>query len=117
MKEFPDLLQRFLLTEAVKPSDDIFAALHGAFWTSGVLLYVPKGVKLNAPLFSSIGLTDEGQVDLNHTLVVLEEGSAAALVQESTGCGSASQPLLHVGAVELVLRTGPASVCKYPELE
>ena len=28
---------------------DIFAALHAAFWTSGTLLYVPKGVKLESP--------------------------------------------------------------------
>ena len=38
------------MTDAVKPADDVFAALHAAFWTGGTLLYVPKGVKVEAPL-------------------------------------------------------------------
>jgi Fe-S cluster assembly protein SufD len=104
--QYPDILKRYLLTEAVKPSDDIFAALHGAFWTSGTLLYVPKGVKLEAPLFSLIGLANAGRVDMSHTLVVLEEGAEATLVRESTGRGSGLAQSLHVGAVEVFLGRG-----------
>jgi Fe-S cluster assembly protein SufD len=103
VKEYPELLQRYLLTEAVKPSDDIFAALHAAFWTSGTLLYVPKGVKLDAPLFSLIGLVHDGSVDLSHTLVVLEDGAEATLVREAAGRGDGKTSLLHVGAVEVFL--------------
>jgi Fe-S cluster assembly protein SufD len=104
--EYPELLQRYLLTEAVKPADDIFAALHAAFWTSGTLLYVPKGVKLDAPLFSLIGLAQNGHVDLSHTLVVLEEGAEATLVRESAGRGDGKAQSLHVGAVEVFLARG-----------
>jgi Fe-S cluster assembly protein SufD len=104
--ECPDLLKRYLLTDAVKPSDDIFAALHGAFWTGGTLLYVPKGVKLNEPLFNLIGLTREGRVDLSHTLVVLEDDAEATLVRESAGRGGGQEASLHVGAVELFLARG-----------
>ena len=106
VKDHPELLQRYLLTEAVKPSDDIFAALHAAFWTSGTLLYVPKGVKLDAPLFSLIGLAQEGHVDMSHTLVVLEEGAEATLVRESAGRGGGKTPSLHVGAVEVLVARG-----------
>ena len=106
VKDHPELLKRYLLTEAVKPSDDIFAALHAAFWTSGTLLYVPKGVKLEAPLFSLVGLAQEGRVDLSHTLVVLEEGAEATLVRESAGRGGGKAPALHVGAVEVFLAQG-----------
>ncbi len=48
-KDHPEILERYLLTQAVTPGDDSFAALHAAFWTGGTLLYVPKGVKLEAP--------------------------------------------------------------------
>jgi Fe-S cluster assembly protein SufD len=106
VKDHPELLQRHLLTEAVKPSDDIFAALHAAFWTSGTLLYVPRGVKLDTPLFSLIGLAREGRVDLSHTLVVLEEGAEATLVRESAGRGGDGAASLHVGAVELLVAQG-----------
>jgi Fe-S cluster assembly protein SufD len=103
VKDHPELLKRYLMTEAVKPSDDIFAALHAAFWTSGTLLYVPKGIKLDAPLFSLIGLAHEGHVDMSHTLVVLEDGAEATLVRESAGRGREERPSLHVGAVELLV--------------
>ena len=83
VRNHPDLVRRYLLTQAVKPADDIFAALHAAFWTGGTLLYVPRGLKVEAPLFSLVGLTHEGRVDLSHTLVVLEEGAEATLVRET----------------------------------
>jgi Fe-S cluster assembly protein SufD len=102
----PELLKRYLLTDAVKPSDDIFAALHAAFWTSGTLLYVPKGVRLDAPVFNLIGLADQGRVDLSHTLVVLEDGAEATLVRESAGRGVGNAPSLHVGAAEVFLARG-----------
>ena len=60
VKDHPEILDRYLLTQAVTPGDDIFAALHSAFWTSGSLLYVPKGVKLEAPLFSLVGMGQGG---------------------------------------------------------
>ncbi len=106
VRSHPDIVERFLLTRAVTPDEDAFSALHGAFWTSGLLLYVPKGVKVEQPLFHLIGLSAEGCVDLNHTLVVLEEGAEATLVQETAGPGRGDSPALHVGAVELFVGQG-----------
>ncbi|MGO9917641.1 MAG: Fe-S cluster assembly protein SufD [Isosphaeraceae bacterium] len=103
VKECPEILQRYLLTEAVTPADDFFAALHAAFWTGGALLYVPKGVRIEAPLFSLIGLAGGGRVDLSHTLVVLEEGAEATLVREMAGREGSQRASLHVGAVEVFL--------------
>lgn len=106
LRDCPDLLKRHLLTEAVKPSDDIFAALHAAFWTGGTLLHVPRGVKVEAPLFSLIGLANEGQVDFSHTLVVLEEGAEATLVRETAAHDRGEAPGLHVGALEVIQGQG-----------
>jgi Fe-S cluster assembly protein SufD len=107
VKDHPELLKRYLLTEAVLPSADKFAALHAAFWTGGTLLHVPRGVTLEAPLFSLVGLGQSSRVDLSHTLVVLEEGAEATLVVETGGQGGASAaPGLHVGALEVFLGQG-----------
>ncbi|MBV8233572.1 MAG: Fe-S cluster assembly protein SufD [Planctomycetaceae bacterium] len=106
VKESPELLRRFLLTEAVTPREDAFAALHAAFWTGGTLLYVPRGVKVEAPLFSLVGLARDGHVDMDHTLVVLEEGAEATLVRETSGRDRADAPALHVGAVEIFAGRG-----------
>lgn len=105
-KDHPDLLERYFLTEAVSPTADAFAALHAAFWTGGTLLYVPKGVKVEAPLFSLVGLAGEGRIDLDHTLVVLEEGAEVTLVREMASVGRGTDPALHVGAVELFVADG-----------
>jgi Fe-S cluster assembly protein SufD len=103
VREHPEIVKRYLLTEAVTPNDDFFAALHAAFWTRGALLYVPKGMKIDAPFFSMIGLAGDGRVDLSHTLIVLEEGAEATLVREMAGREGGEQPSLHVGAVEVFL--------------
>jgi Fe-S cluster assembly protein SufD len=106
LEEQPGLLQRCLLTEAVTPSADAFAALHAAFWTGGTLLYVPKGVQVEAPLFSLVGLARGGRVDLDHTLIVLEEGAEATLVRETASRERGDAAGLHVGAVEIFAGRG-----------
>ena len=88
------------------PVSDALSALHAAFWTGGVFLYVPKGVKVDDALFHLVGLSSSGSVDLNHTLVVLEDGAEATLVQETAGKGRGDAPALHCGAVELFVGRG-----------
>jgi Fe-S cluster assembly protein SufD len=100
VKECPEILQRYLATQAVAPADDYFAALNGAFWTGGALLYVPRHTQIEAPLLSLIGL-GRGHVDLSRLLVVLEEGAEATLVREMAACDGEGQASLHVGAVEV----------------
>ncbi|WP_422930641.1 Fe-S cluster assembly protein SufD [Singulisphaera sp. PoT] len=106
VREHPALLERFLLTECVSANSDAFSALHAAFWTGGTFLYVPKGVKVEAPIFSLVGLAREGRVDLEHTLIVLEDGAEATFVRETTGRDRGDDAALHVGAVEIFVGTG-----------
>ncbi|QDV37842.1 FeS cluster assembly protein SufB [Tautonia plasticadhaerens] len=106
VQEHGELLKDLLMTEAFRDDADAFAALHAACWTGGALLYVPKGVKVETPLFHLVGLSAEGGADLSHTLVVLEEGAEATLVQETIGLDRGKAPGLHVGGVELILRRG-----------
>jgi Fe-S cluster assembly protein SufD len=105
-KDHPEILERYFLTDAVSPTADAFSALHAAFWTGGTLLYVPRGVKVEAPLFTLIGLANGGRVDLDHTLVILEEGAEATLVRETTSVARGDAPALHAGAVELFVGRG-----------
>lgn len=115
VREHPELVERHLLTRAVRADEDVFSALHGAFWTGGALLYVPKGVKVEVPLFHLIGLSTDGAADLNHTLVVLEEGAEATLIQETAAPGRSGTPGLHVGAVELIV--GPSARLRFVNIQ
>ena len=117
LKDHPDLVRRSLMTEAVTPSDDIFAALHAAFWTGGTLLYVPRGVKVEAPLFSLVGMAHEGRVDFSHTLVVLEEDAEATLVRETASSARGETPGLARGGPRGLAGPGlPVPAGEHPEL-
>ncbi|HWB00780.1 MAG TPA: Fe-S cluster assembly protein SufD [Pirellulales bacterium] len=108
--EHGDLLQQHLF-RAVDWRVDKFAALHAAAWCGGTLLYVPRGVTIDEPLHALTALVD-GNTDLNHTLVVLEEGAQATLLSETAGD---DRPGLHCGAIELLV--GPGARLRYVNLQ
>lgn len=107
-------LEPQLLTRAVRPDTDRFAAWHAAFWTGGTVLYVPRNVTIAEPLYSLIGLAGSGVADFSHTLIILEEGASATLLEETS---SATQDAagLHVGAVELLV--GKCANLRYVQLQ
>lgn len=100
-----EILEPHLMTRAVRPDRDRFAAWHAAFWTGGTVLYVPKNVTVEGPLYSLIGLSEPDAADFSHTLVILEEGASATLLEE-TGSATTENAGLHVGAVELLVGDG-----------
>ena len=109
-----DVLRPHLMTRAVKPDVDRFSAWHGAFWTGGTVLFVPRNVEVNEPLYSLIGMGAEAAADFSHTLIILEEGASATLLEE-TASATATTTGLHVGAVELLLARG--SNLRYVQLQ
>jgi Fe-S cluster assembly protein SufD len=98
------LIEPYFMTQAVRAQDDYFAALHGAFWRGGTFLYVPRGVEVALPLRSFTWLNQRSAA-LPHTLVVLERGSRAVLIDEfgSPRHGGAA---FNAGAVELFVNDG-----------
>jgi Fe-S cluster assembly protein SufD len=108
------VLEAHLMTRAVRPATDRFSAWHAAFWTGGTVLYVPRQVQIDEPLHSLIGLSEPQGADFSHTLVVLEEGSSATLLEE-TASAHVDAPGLHVGAVELLI--GPEATLRYVQLQ
>jgi len=109
-----ELIKEHLMTRAVLPDADRFSAWHAAFWTGGAFLYVPRGVAMEKPLHSLIGLAGSKSADYSHTLVVLEEGASATLLEE-TASADDNQPGLHVGAVELLV--GAEAHLRYVQLQ
>jgi Fe-S cluster assembly protein SufD len=101
VRQHPELVRKFFMTEAVLPDEGKFAALHGAFWRGGTFLYVPRGVRAAAPLHSALWSV-EGKT-FTHTLVVVEEGGEALLIDEY-GSDSPQSQALHNGVVELIVR-------------
>ena len=100
MREHGDQLQPFF-NRVFEPGIDRFSALHAAFWSSGCVLYVPRGVVLDRPMHAFSGMS-KGGVDLAHTLVILEDGAEATLLAESSSDTEASTGF-HCGAIELMV--------------
>ncbi len=102
-KEHPDVVRQYLYS-VVDPEQDRFAALHAAIWSGGQLLYVPRGVCVDQPLYVAAGLTDGG-TDSGHTLIVLDEGAEATFLYESNSVSETAGGL-HLGSVEIVVKPG-----------
>jgi FeS assembly protein SufD len=105
LAEHREILEPYFLTRAVDPQADRFSAWHAAFWTGGTVLFVPRNVEVTVPLYSLISLQKEFATDLSHTLVVLEEGASATLLEETASANPEADGL-HVGAVELIVGSG-----------
>ncbi len=114
VRKYPDLVRPLLLTRAVDPTYDKFAAAHAAFWSGGLFLYVPRNVVIDRPLHVVLALATPGAADLSHTLIVLEEGAEATLFSELVSPPDIGSGL-HVGATEVLL--GPRSRLRLVQLE
>ncbi len=100
-----DLLDKYLMTECVKLTDSYFAALHGVFMRGGTVLHVPAGVKIAEPFRTSTVMAASARAGFNHTLIVIEAGAKATLIEEFKSETGAEQALYN-GSVEIILRDG-----------
>lgn len=109
-----ELLEPYFMKQAVKADSDRFSAWHAAFWTGGTLLYVPRNAEVALPLHSLIAHSRNGVAEFSHTLIILEEGARATLLEETT---SATEDIagLHVGCVELIV--GKDANLRYVQLQ
>ena len=70
--EYADMVRKYFM-KLVTPRDHKFAALHGAVWSGGSFVYVPKGVHLSIPLQSYFRLNAKGAGQFEHTLIIVDE--------------------------------------------
>ncbi len=87
----------------VPPTDHKFAALHGAVWSGGSFVYVPKGVTVEIPLQSYFRLNARGAGQFEHTLIIVDEGADLHFIE---GCSAPKYNVanLHAGCVELYVK-------------
>ncbi|MFA5412333.1 MAG: Fe-S cluster assembly protein SufB [Candidatus Micrarchaeia archaeon] len=104
LQKHPELVRKYL-GKAIPPSDNKFAALTDAVWSGGSFLYVPRGVKLEAPLHAYFMISKEGIGQFERTVIIAEEGSSVHYVE---GCSAPLFPRsnLHTGVVEIFAEKG-----------
>jgi len=104
LQKHPDLVKKYFMT-CVPSHDHKFAALHGAVWSGGTFLYVPKGVHIDAPLQAYFRMNAMAMGQFEHTLIVVDEG---AYVEYIEGCSAPKygKNALHAGCVEVFVKKG-----------
>jgi len=103
VREYPDLVRHYFMTEAVPTAFGKFEALHAAFWQSGTFLYVPKGVRIELPFRSFTLNAAAGSAGFTHSLIVLEE-SAEAFFVDAFQSATEHDAAFTSSVVELILR-------------
>ena len=113
LRQYEDVVREHFMT-LIPPTDHKFAALHGAVWSGGSFVYVPKGIQVDIPLQSYFRLNAPGAGQFEHTLIIVEEGAKVHFIE---GCSAPKYDVsnLHAGAVELFVRDG--ATLRYSTIE
>jgi Fe-S cluster assembly protein SufB len=100
VQEHEELVKEHFMTNCVPPSDNKFAALHGAIWSGGSFVYVPEDVTVNMPVQAYFRMNTEGMGQFEHTLIIAEKGSEVHYIE---GCSAPKYSAfnLHSGGVEV----------------
>ena len=111
--EYAEMIRTHFM-HLVKPNDHKFAALHGAVWSGGSFVYVPKGVSVEIPLQSYFRLNAPGAGQFEHTLIIVDEGAELHFIE---GCSAPKYngANLHAGCVELFV--GKNAKLRYSTIE
>ena len=79
-KNHEELFRKSFMTSDVRLGSKKFAALHRAHLRSGAFVYVPKGVVIEKPIEIWHWVEGENATIFPHTLIVLEEGASATVI-------------------------------------
>jgi len=112
-RDHSELLKK-LIGQIVKPEDGKFAALASAFAGSGVLLYVPKNLTVDAPLHSVLWGPGSNLAHFSHLIVFVDDGASVTYVHEAASPDETGHAM-HAGIVEI--HVGQDANLRFVELQ
>ena len=93
-----DLVKKHLFAQ-FNPASHVFSALHAAFFSGGLFIYVPRGKTLSLPIGYDCRIDQPGIAVFPHTLIVSEENSEVCYLERFSSSGLEG-PGLSDSAVE-----------------
>ena len=114
VQKYPDLVKEYFMTRCIPPKDHTIAALHGAVWSGGSFVYIPKGVKVDLPLQTYFRMNARASGQFEHTLIIVEEGASVNYIE---GCTAPvyNTDSLHAAVVEIFVKKGAR--CRYTTVQ
>lgn len=113
-REYPEILAK-ILGKTVKAEDGKFASLSAALAQTGVLVYIPRGVEVEAPLHSLLWGPGANLAYVSHLLVYVDEGASVTYVHEAASLTEPGEQTLHSGIVEIYV--APRANLRFVELQ
>ena len=104
VRDYPELVQQHFMTTCVPVNSTKYTALHAAFWSGGVFLYIPKGVEIEDPILTQIWIDAPASATFAHTLIIADEQSSVRYVEEHNSAFDGDQPSLLNGVVEVYVK-------------
>ncbi len=100
LKKYPEMFKKYFMTTCIPSNLHKFSALHGAVWSGGTFIYIPKKIKLKMPLQAYFRMNARKGGQFEHTLIIADEGSQVHYLE---GCSSPiyNENGLHAGCVEI----------------
>ena len=99
IREYPELVRQHFM-KLVPPTDHQFAALHGAVWSGGTFVYIPKWIKIYDPLQAYFRMNTYEWWQFEHTLIVLEDDTSCSYI-EWCSAPKYDKRSLHAWCVEI----------------
>lgn len=113
LHKYEDIVKKHFM-KAIPITDHKFAALHAAVWSGGTFLYIPKWVKLDAPVQAYFRMNARAGWQFEHTMIILEDDSEAHYI-EWCSAPKYNTPSLHAGGVEIYV--GKNAKMRYSSVE
>lgn len=104
VREHEALLQEYLMQDLFKLQTK-FEALHAAFWSGGVFLYVPPNVQVVLPLHALFLQNADRTGIFTHTLIVAEAYSQVSYLEENYALNKEAKTL-HTAGLEVWVKEG-----------
>ena len=100
VQKYPELVQKYFMTQCVPIHDHKFTMLHAAVWSGGTFIYIPKNVSVDLPLQAYFRMNAKQGGQFEHTLIIADEGSQVHYIE---GCSAPryGASSLHAGCVEI----------------
>jgi Fe-S cluster assembly protein SufD len=103
--KYPELLDR-MAGKTVNAEEGKFAALAASLAQNGVVLYVPKGMTVEAPLHSVLWGPGANLAHISHLLVLVDEGASVTYMHEAASPDERAGAAMHAGLVEIQVMQG-----------
>jgi Fe-S cluster assembly protein SufD len=104
-----------ILGQVVRADEGKFAALAAALSTSGVFVYVPRGVQVEQPLHSILWGPGANLAYASHILVWVDDGASLTYVHEAASPTEPDGQSMHAGIVEI--HVGAGANLRFVELQ